>query len=459
MRDDSPSAPDRQLVDPRVSGDNALLALVERIRADPGSLRGRYAALREAIAAGDASLHSLCHVPPQWIDGELERVEVLLASGGGLGLAGVAVGVKDTIAVPGLPTQAGTGHDLDEIMQLAPSPAVAALRAAGAVIVAKQATHQFASSAGPASTRSIRGGDFFAGGSTVGGAVAVAAGFTRLALGTDGGGSIRKPAALAGVAGLRPRKGTISDEGQVNGHLFGQSTGLIAPSAADIAAALEACPSLLAGPPDHAAAGRGRPVFGVPLDCWRDVAPAAADALRAAISRLEEMGCEVRPVTLWFTEQAQADFFQLVDFDNWTFHAPFIARFPYLYGPEVLRVMQSGERIGRDETSAAERRLGLATSRFLEGAETAGVDILLTPSVPWPDVRKSDGDPRRLSGEAGRFTVLANIHDLDSLSVPVARDRDGAVRSVMLNALSVPLSVLLDWARFLEPAAPDRSPP
>lgn len=76
--------------------------------------------------------------------------------------------------------------------------------------------------------------------------------------------------------------------------------------------------------------------------------------------------------------------------------------------------------------------------------------MLLTPSVPWPDARLSDGDLRQLSGEAGRFTLLANIHDLDSISVPVARDRDGAIRSVMLNALSAPLPDLLDWAQKLE---------
>jgi len=362
--------------------------------------------------------------------------------------------------VPGLPTQAGTGRDLDGLMRLAPSPAVAALQAAGTVVVAKQATHQFASSAGPAPTRSLRGSTFFAGGSTVGGAVAVAAGLTRIALGTDGGGSIRKPAALAGVAGLRPRKGTISDEGQVNGHVFGQSTGLIARSAADIAATIDACPSILAGPPAAAPASGRKPVFGIPDIGWQNIAPAAADTLRNTAARLLERGYQVRPTSLWFTQQAREDFVRLVNFDNWTFHAPFIARRPDLYGPDVLRAMKAGEGIGQDEAEAAARRMGLLRAGFLEEADREGVDILLTPSVPWPDVRNRDGTPRELSGEAGRFAILSNIYDLDSISVPVERDGGSHIRSVMLHALSVPLSDLLDEARKLERSgSPIRSSP
>jgi len=436
--------------------DSPLQTFVARTTADPASLRGLYAGLFETIVARDASLRSLIRPDRQWIGGEVGRVEALLASGAQAGLAGVPVGVKDTIVVPGLPTEAGTGHGLDAIMQLAASPAVAALQAAGAVVVAKQATHQFASSAGPAPTRSLRGSAFFAGGSTVGGAVAVAAGFTRIALGTDGGGSIRKPAALAGVAGLRPRKGTISDEGQVNGHLFGQSTGLIARSAADIAATIDACPSILAKPPARPVLGR-KPVFGIPDTGWRNIAPAAADTLRNAAARLLERGYQVRPTSVWFTQQARDDFVRLMNFDNWTFHAPFIASRPDLYGADVLKAMKAGEGIGQDEAEEAGRRLGFLTTALLEDAERAGVDILLTPSVPWPDVRNRDGAPRELSGEAGRFAVLANVHDLDSISVPVGHDGRGHVGSVMLHALSVPLWVLLDEACGLE--RPDLADP
>lgn len=247
--------------------------------------------------------------------------------------------------VSGLPTRSGTTVDIGAMLELPQSPAVTALQEAGAVIVAKQATNQFCSSAGPAATRSIRGEPYFAGGSTVGGAVAVAAGFTRLAVGSDAAGSIRHPAALAGIAGLRPRKGTISDEGQVNGLLSGQSTGLLARSADDIATVLESCPKLYIPLPDETVSDKERPTIGIPDSAWIDIDPAAEAALRSAVARLVASGYEVVPTSVWQTQDAQDDFFRLMSFENWLFHRPLIASHADIYEPAVASVVRIGEAI------------------------------------------------------------------------------------------------------------------
>ena len=427
--------------------DRPIGEITERALAERQCLPAAYAALFEKIMREDAALQSLLDPAWSWIERELARLEARLDAGKGRALCGVSLGVKDTIVVAGLPTRAGTPVDLGEILPLKPSAAVAALQDEGAVVVAKQATHQFGSSAGPAATRSLRGPDHYAGGSTVGGAVSVAAGFTALALGTDAAGSLRKPAALAGVAGLRPKKATICDEGEVNGGLFGQSTGLIARSATDIAAVLERCPRLLGAPLE--AERSGPLVFGVPDIVRSSIASSAARALDAAAGRLAQMGHAVVPVPLRIDEAANRDFLIAVNFDNWTFHAPLLAAHANIYAPAVARTMRFGEAITPQEAAAAKRRLVDHRARFLEVAAARGVDLLLTPSVPLPDARIGTASPHDLSGETGRFTILANIYDLDSLSLPLLREAEG-VRSVMLTGLGISLATLLGCGRRLE---------
>src|SRR5690606_11371374 len=100
--------------------------------------------------------------------------------------------------------------------------------------------------------------------------------------------------------------------------------------------------------------------------------------------------------------------------------------------------------------NAARCRLVDRRKRFFDLAHEHGVDILLTPSIPWPDIRKDAGSPRELSAEGGRFTAISNIYDIDSISVPVERAPRRGARSVMLHGLTVPLSRLLMCARDVE---------
>ncbi len=133
-------------------------------------------------------------------------------------LSGVAVGVKDLIDVAGLPTRCGSNVLADAAPATADAPVVARLRAAGAIVVAKLHTHEFAygptgdvAATGPA--RNPHDPTRITGGSSSGSAAAVAAGYLPLALGTDTGASVRTPAALCGVVGLKPRFGALPVDG------------------------------------------------------------------------------------------------------------------------------------------------------------------------------------------------------------------------------------------------------
>jgi Asp-tRNA(Asn)/Glu-tRNA(Gln) amidotransferase A subunit family amidase len=196
-------------------------------------------------------------------------------------LAGVPVGVKDIVDVAGVPTTHGTSFLADNIAD-SDDVGVSRLREAGAVILGKTNTPPFARSAvtvsdvgGTASTPFDT--SMNAGGSSGGSAAAVAAGLTPLAYGTDGGGSIRIPAALCGVYGFKPTFGRIPwvDRPDAFAHARGNHAGPLTRTVEDAGLALD----VLAGP-DH------RDPFSVPDDDvdFRAAANRKPEGLRIAYS-------------------------------------------------------------------------------------------------------------------------------------------------------------------------------
>jgi amidase len=161
-----------------------------------------------------------------------------------LPLAGVPVAIKDNVDVAGLPTRYGSGASATD-----PVPAddelVRRLREAGAIVVGKTrlpelAIWGFTESVALGGTRNPRRRSHNAGGSTGGGAAAVAAGMVPLSLGSDGGGSLRIPAANCGVVGIKPANATVPLAGGLAEHWFGCSAnGPIAATVADAILALD----------------------------------------------------------------------------------------------------------------------------------------------------------------------------------------------------------------------------
>ncbi len=164
-------------------------------------------------------------------------------------LAGVPVSVKDILDVAGLPTRWGSPLIADAKPAVADIAAVVRLRAAGAVIVGKTTTSEFAHSPLGVSpltgvTRNPWAPDLTCGGSSAGAGVAVAAGLTPIALATDAGCSTRLPAACTGVYGLKPTLGRIAHDRVPEAFANFIHLGLIAAHVRDLALALD----VVAGP-------------------------------------------------------------------------------------------------------------------------------------------------------------------------------------------------------------------
>src|SRR5579872_890405 len=178
-------------------------------RGDVSSLQLTEATL-ERIAETEPLIHAYAHVYGEVALESARERDRELARGRWRGpLHGVPLAIKDLLATADAPTEAGsaalrgfsTDHD---------AAVVERLRAAGAVIAGKTVTHELAYGVNIPPTRSPWAPDYYPGGSSAGSGAAVAARSAFAAIGTDTGGSIREPAALNGLVGLKPTYGRVS---------------------------------------------------------------------------------------------------------------------------------------------------------------------------------------------------------------------------------------------------------
>lgn len=338
-------------------------------------------------------------------------------------LHGIAVGVKDLIDVAGMATRAGSAVRADAGPAVRDAPVVARLRAAGAVVVAKLHTHEFGlaptgdvAAEGPA--RNPHDPARIAGGSSSGPAVAVAAGYLPLALGTDTGGSVRIPAALCGVVGLKPARGALPSAGTVRLAPSLDTVGLIA---ADPGTALAARAALGAGiGPGH---GPGR--VGLALDpYWTAAEPAIRTAVREAAATLERAGIDVTEVTTPGIEELAACYMPILGPEAHALHARTLARRGGDYQPESATGLALLADAPPGEHTAALRTAAELTARLAR--HLTGFDAVLTPATR---VRATPvgarlvdvaGEPSTVAAALLEPALPANLTGWPAVSVPVA---------------------------------------
>ena len=274
----------------------------KRLRAGTFTAEAATEAYLGRIETLDGHLGAYQHVAGDRARVAARAIDGLLAAGTDLGpLMGVPVALKDLFAVDGMPTTAGSRLDVGDLIGL-PGTFVRRILQAGCIILGKTKTPEFAFGRGginphlgtprsPWDAKTHR----LPGGSSSGSGVAMAAGLCGFAVGTDTGGSVRVPAALNGVFGLKTTAGTWPADGLFPLSPTLDSIGLLTRSASDAAIAFAA---LTGRPAARSHSPRGLRLGRPNCHFFDDPDPEVATSMEAALGAIEAAGVEIVPMEL-----------------------------------------------------------------------------------------------------------------------------------------------------------------
>ena len=426
----------------------------------------------DRIARLDSRLHSFIRVLADDARREARAAEAEIAAGRYRGpLHGIPVGLKDIYETAGVAT---TGHSkvMQDHVPQADAVAVVKLREAGAVIVGKLATHEFALG-GPSldlpwpPPRNPWDLSRFTGGSSSGTGAAVAAGLVLGGTGSDTGGSIRGPAAFCGLAGIKPTYGLISRRGILPLAFSLDHAGPLAWTAEDNAILLQAMaghdpadPGSADVPiPDYRAALQGD-VKGLRLGVVRhfyerdNVANATTrEAIEAAVRRLEGMGCAVQELTLSPLADWVACGMVIMLCEAYAIHEANLRRRFTDYGEMFRdRMVLAGLISGADYVQALRRRRELVDE--LDRA-MAGLDLILTASAP-TEAPPIDAVFKFATFERPLLTMPFNVTGSPAISICCGYTDGGLPLSLQLVGRRFDDATVLRLAHAYEQATPWR---
>jgi aspartyl-tRNA(Asn)/glutamyl-tRNA(Gln) amidotransferase subunit A len=353
---------------------------------------------------------------------EAQLAETEIRSGNWRGpLHGIPIGLKDLIDTAGVRTTAASAVFKDRV-PTEDAEIVSKLKAAGAVILGKQNLHEFAYGGSSLVSqfglvRNPVNPEFITGGSSGGSAAAVASGMCYAAIGTDTAGSIREPAALCGVVGLKPTYGLVSTRGIIPLSQSLDHAGPITRTVEDAAIVLEA---IAERPADHRVnfkTNLKRLRVGIPRTFFFDDLNAeVASSVEHAIADMAKLGAEIHDIDLAVSTDRT-----LQAYESYRFHREMVAKSPELYQSETLRRIRSGEKITNEQYEIA--RLHLESERAQIADLFHKMDVFVTPTTPIPAPRISDlmGDPAQLRPAELlllRNTRPINVWGLPAISVP-----------------------------------------
>lgn len=388
---------------------------------------------------------------------------------------GVPVAVKDEIDLAGFATTLGTKF-LNEV-QTTDSTVAARLRAAGAIILGKTNMNEIGIN--PLSVNPHHGvvrnpyhRQHISGGSSSGSAAVVAAGLCPVAIGADGGGSIRIPAGLCGVVGLKPTHGRVPETGvpplcATVGHL-----GPIGLTIDDVAAAY----AIIAGPDGHDALAAQQPPphlegfderslqgvrVGVCDAYFDDADPAVVSSCRKALASLVERGAKVVPVPapnlnaiLWshsciiLSEMLELMMSHGDDFSRFALSTRInLALGRALHSHDFVHALRHQHRLTLEELETMKQ-----------------VDVVMTPTsaitAPLvPEAALPEGDSNLpVVDQLMRFVRIANLTGFPSLAVPAGYDTAGLPVSVQLTARPWEEALLFRVGRAIEASVEHRAP-
>ncbi len=346
------------------------------------------------IETGDRDLRAWVSVDASGARADAARADNELARGVDLGvLHGIPIGIKDIVDVAGTVTGAGS-----PLRMKSESPAerdaalVTALRRAGAIIIGKTVTTQFACF-DPPPTRNPWAADRTPGGSSSGSAAAVAVGMVPAAIGSQTGGSITRPAAYCGVCGMKPTFRTVSLDGVVPVASSLDHPGPIAQTVGDLRIMLQAltgtaCLEFKLPAMSQLKFGRLRGFFEDRVD------PQLSDAMDATINRFASAGATVIDIDVppEFSE-VLVHHRRIMATEAAAWHRDRFREHRDDYGPCIASLIEDGLRTSFNDYSASRTNQQALTTAFAAQFRHL-IDAMLTPAAtgPAPDATTT-GDP------------------------------------------------------------------
>jgi aspartyl-tRNA(Asn)/glutamyl-tRNA(Gln) amidotransferase subunit A len=449
------------------------------------------ASSQSRIDAVDGEVRALLTPTPQLAAERAEELDVYLSTGAPQSpVAGIPVAVKDVLTTNGIRTTCGS-KILEGYVPPYDATAWTRLSGAGAVLVGKTNCDEFAM--GSSNENSAYGPvhnpwdlDRVPGGSSGGSAAAVAAGEAVWALGTDTGGSVRQPASLCGVVGLKPTYGRISRYGLIAFASSLDTVGTFTRSVRDAGSMLQ----VLAGhdPRDATSLDAPVPDYGVHLDdgvaglrvgvveeaFGEGVEPGVGASVRAAVERLAALGAEVGEVALPHATYALSAYYliapsecssNLARYDGVRYglraegaHTDSIEMMFQTrgqgFGPEVKRrIMLGTYALSAGYYDAYYGQAQKVRTLVIRDYETAfeRFDILVSPTSPTTAFRigeKADDPMAMYLNDI--FTIPANLAGVPAVSVPCGLDDAGLPIGIQLTAPALDEQTLLRAAHALE---------
>ena len=352
-------------------------------------------------------------------------------------LHGIPVAVKDICYMRDLPTEAGS-RVLAGFVPGYDATVVRRLEDAGAIIIGKTMTHEFAYGVNTPPTRTPWNLECYPGGSSVGSAVAVTVGSAFAAIGTDTGGSIRNPAAINGIVGLKPTYGRVSRSGVISLGTSLDHVGPLTRTVEDCATVLQ----VIAGhdPMDASSVDEPVPDFTGDLETgvqglrigverahffYEGVTEDTRRAVEAVLETLQRLGATFVDVDLPELAWSPQVLMTILGAEASTFHRRWLRERPHDYDPATRLALEMGELIPATHYLLAQRARSLLRHRMASLFSAHRLDVLLSPTLPTPTVPLQDRFVERsdFPGESPavssvHHTFSANLTGQPALSVP-----------------------------------------
>ena len=416
--------------------DDDILALIDdpARRADVAVVELTEALLVRLEARAD--LHATITLTPELALAQARAADAARGRGRALPLDGMPLVIKDILGIAGVPTTVGSRLFADRVAS-SDADVTTRIRVAGGVILGKANLHELAFGATSANETfgavvNPAAPDRIPGGSSGGSGAAVAADLCIAAIGTDTGGSVRLPASLCGVSGLRPTFGAVSTHGVQPVSVSLDTVGALARSVTDVRELLASiagfdsrdpasCERVLDLTVDDSVKGlRVGVVESLVERSDQDIAA----AVRAVAVVLSESGAHLSPIEVDGWQQAVDACGLLIKAEALGVYREAVAESPELFEEGTRRRLA----LAADVDAETLRALRLEQSRFAETVELAlsRVDLLLLPTIPVDAPPAARADTVDTTAAVVPYTHLLSFAHLPAVSIPCGVTSTGA---------------------------------